>query len=279
MEIINEFARCKVCNGEIDNVNSTFDLVKCQECKFIFSKKKFSTEDFILTYDRLYNAKENLIYKKHSIEEYHQLQKGIIRIGYNRKRIIKSIITKHTQNVLEVGSGIGLIGMYLKRFNNLSYYGLELDEKTHQRALSLGVNSVNGDFSKMETFNEKFDVIMMWEVLEHLQDLQLFFQLAKERLNTKGVFVFSVPNFAKIDNYRNAKDKIYQSGPPVHLNFFTKESLKEVLNWYGFDYVMIKEKKFPYFNFKSLNFYKMFFNSLIGKYNGPTLYVTAKLNK
>ncbi|PXY44094.1 class I SAM-dependent methyltransferase [Flavobacterium hydrophilum] len=279
MELINEFSCCKVCNGRISNVNSTFNLVKCQECKFVFSKKKFSTEDFILTYDRLYNAKENLIYKKHSIEEYNQLKKGIIRIGYNRKRIIKSIITKQTKNVLEVGSGVGLIGMYLKRFYNLSYYGLELDEKTHQRALSLGVNSVNGDFSKMKTFNEKFDVIMMWEVLEHLQDLDLFFQLAKERLNTKGIFVFSVPNFAKIHNYKNVTDQIYQSGPPVHLNFFTEESVKEVLKRYGFDNVVIKEKKFPYFNFKASNFYKMFLKSLIGKYNGPTLYVTAKLNK
>lgn len=279
MELINEFLSCKICNGKIYDINSTFNLVKCQECKFVFSKLKFSTEDFILTYDKLYNAKENIRYKKHSIEEYNQLKNGIIRIGHNRKRIINSIVTNQTKSVLEIGSGVGLIGMYLKRFNDLSYFGLELDEKTHQRALSLGVNSINGDFSKMKTFDEKFDVIMMWEVLEHLQDLELFFQLAKDRLKANGVFVFSVPNFAKINNYKDVRDRIYQSGPPVHLNFFTKESVEEVLKIHGFDNIVVREKKFPYFNFKALNFYKMFLKSLIGKYNGPTLYVTATLNK
>lgn len=277
MKMGNEFTTCKVCNSKIDAVNIKFDLVKCRSCEFVFSKIIFTEDEFIATYDRLYNSKEDLKYNKHTIEEYNKLKDNLIEIGYNRKRIINKIISNTPQNILEIGSGIGLIGMFLKKFSSVTYTGLELDKKTHERALSLGVNSVNGDFSKMKTLEQKFDVIMMWEVLEHLQDLNLFFQLTKERLKPEGLFVFSVPNFDKIKNYSNPGDAIHQSGPPIHLNFFTKNSVKNVLNNFGFEIVNLREKKMPYFNYKDLNFYKMFFKSLLGKYNGPTLYVVAKL--
>ena len=279
MKTANEFTTCKICNGTIDVINLKFNLVKCQSCEFVFSKTIYSEEEFIATYDRLYNTKEDLKYSKHTIEEFTKLKNNIITIGYNRKRIISKVLSNKPQNILEIGSGIGLIGMYLKQFSTVSYVGLELDEKTHERAVSLGVNSINGDFSKMETLNKEFDVIMMWEVLEHLQDLDLFFQLAKERLKSQGVFVFSVPNFDKIGNYANPKDTIFQSGPPIHLNFFTKKSVKNVLGKYGFEVLEVSVKKFPYFNYKTIGFYKMLFKSFLGKYNGPTLYVTAKLNK
>jgi 2-polyprenyl-3-methyl-5-hydroxy-6-metoxy-1,4-benzoquinol methylase len=279
MKITNEFTNCKICNGIIDLINLKFNLVKCQSCEFVFSKTIYSEEEFIATYDRLYNTKEDLKYSKHTIEEFNKLKNSIITIGYNRKRIISKVLSNKPQNILEIGSGIGLIGMYLKQFSTVSYVGLELDKKTHERALSLGVNSVNGDFSMMETLDKEFDVIMMWEVLEHLQDLDLFFQLAKERLKPQGVFIFSVPNFDKIGNYANPKDAIFQSGPPIHLNFFRKKSVKNVLGKYEFEVLDVSVKKFPYFNFKTFGFYKMLFKSFIGKYNGPTLYVTAKLKK
>jgi len=279
MKVENEITTCKVCNSKTDIINSKWNLAKCQSCEFVFSRKIFSNEEFISTYDRLYNSNEDLKYRKHTIEEFNKLKENIIDIGYNRKRFISKIISKTPQNILEIGSGIGLIGMFLKKFSSVFYTGLELDEKTHQRALSLGVNSINGDFSKMKTLEEEFDIIMMWEVLEHLQDLNLFFQLTKERLKSNGFFVFSVPNFNKINNYSDPGDNIFQSGPPIHLNFFTKKSIKKVMENYGFDIVILREKKIPYFNHKDLNFYKMLFKSLIGKYNGSTLYVVAKLKK
>lgn len=279
MNKTNEFTQCKICNSQIYIINERLNLVKCQSCAFVFSKSIFTEKEFVATYDRLYNTKEDLKYSKHTVEEYTKLQNKIINIGYNRKRIISRIISSKPQNILEIGSGIGLIGMYLKKYCNVSYLGLELDKKTHERALSLNVNSMNVDFSFMKTLKEEYDIVMMWEVLEHLQDLDLFFQLVKGRLKDKGMFVFSVPNYDKIGNYKNAEDNIYQSGPPIHLNFFTKKSVVIVLEKYGFEVLDVSVKKFPYFNYKTLGFYIMFLKSLVGLYNGPTLYVIAKLNK
>lgn len=272
-----EFFKCKSCNEDYSIVNEKFNLVKCNVCHFIFSKKQFSIEEFIETYDNLYNSNENPKYKKHSVVEYENLKANHFTIGYNRKMIVDKIIKDGRGAVLEIGSGVGLIGMYLKKFKDINYIGIEIDKKTHEKALSLGINSINGNFSKMSDVEGNFDIIMLWEVLEHIQDISLFFQLAHEKLKTEGLLVFSVPNYNKRLNYPKEKrgDQIYQSAPPIHLNFFTEQSISNVLNTHGFLLKKIRTKKFPYFNPKNKTFYKMLYKAFIGNYQGATIYTIA----
>lgn len=273
------YKECKVCNNQTLKINFKFDLIQCENCKLIFSEKFFTNEEFVKVYDKLYNdLNSKRQYATHSIMEYNQLIKGKVVIGYNRKFIIEKFIKKEGK-VLEIGSGIGLIGMYLKKYKKIKYTGVEIDKDTHEKALELGLNSLNGDFSIMKKLEDKFNYIMLWEVLEHLQDLNLFFDLARKSIVKNGSLIFSVPNYKKRFNYNlksNNKDTIFQSGPPIHLNFFTEESISNILKIYGFEIEYIKVKRFPYLNFKKKIFYVNLLKSLFGKYNGSTIYVSAK---
>lgn len=273
------YKECKVCKSNVTTINNKYNLLQCTNCKLIFSKEIFSKDEFKKVYNELYNDIESKRqYATHSIKEYNELLKGKVSIGYNRKRIIERNIKKKGK-LLEIGSGIGLIGVYLKKYNDIDYLGIEIDKKTHEKALKLGVNSINGDFSIMESLDLGYETVMMWEVLEHLQDLNLFLELVKKNIVKNGSLIFSVPNYNKRLNYNLKgfkKDEIFQSGPPIHLNFFTAESIKNILKLYNFDINFIKEKRFPYVNFKSKTFYFSFFKSLLGVYNGSTLYVSAK---
>ncbi|HEX8017522.1 MAG TPA: class I SAM-dependent methyltransferase [Flavobacterium sp.] len=269
---------CKCCGAEIKDENQKFNLVKCNSCDLVFCRKIYTEKDFESVYNELYNA-TNPKYSKHSVEEFNNLKKQIVNIGYNRKILLSKIIKKHKQKFLEIGSGIGLVGVYLKSFKNIIYQGIEIDKATHEKALELEVNSINGDFSKMNENPEPVDIIMLWEVLEHIQDLKLFFELAKNKLAPKGKLVFSVPNYNKRLNYKiiERDDKIYQSGPPVHLNFFEEKSIKKVLDFNGFKTNEIKIKKIPYLDLRNKNFFNFLFKALIGKYHGSTIYVIAEL--
>lgn len=277
-----KFKRCKICDSKIERINNTYDLVKCENCFLVFSENIYTHQDFIAVYDELYNTLSTRPqYANHSIKEFENLQKGKIAIGLERKKIINKHI-KNFSSVLEVGSGIGLIGMYLKKYKKADYVGLEIDKKTHEKAISLGINSLNGDFSLMKEIDKKFNNIMLWEVLEHLQDLKLFLELCKNRMYEGGNLIFSVPNYNKRLNYQlndDNKDNLYQSLPPVHLNFFTSKSLQKVLTLAGFKINFIKIKKFPYLDLKNPQFYKQSIKSLFNKYHGSTIYVSAKFIK
>ncbi|TRX34853.1 class I SAM-dependent methyltransferase [Flavobacterium sp. ZT3R18] len=273
-----QFNICKVCDARIELINEKFNLGQCSKCKFIFCLTAYSQEQFVTVYDELYN-KEDSKYQRHSIIEFDQIVKEkVIKIGLNRSRLIKkNILNSNCQSVLEIGSGIGLIGAYVRLKNEqIKYTGIELDEEAFRKSQLLQLNTINGDFTEMEKIEGQFDVIMLWEVIEHLQDLKLFLDLAYKKLNNKGKIILSTPNYNKIRNYPNReKDQLFQDEPPIHLNFFTTESIKNIFELYHFTNCKIEIKKFPYVALTKKLFFKNSFKALLNNYQGSTIYLEA----
>ncbi len=275
MEVFNT---CKLCDSNITEINETYNLYQCTSCKIIFCKTKFTQEDFIKTYNALYNEK-NSIYARHSVDEYNKIKKGEkISVGRNRGNLIlKHIFKKKNASVIEIGSGIGLVGYYIQRnCPSAVYEGIEIDKKAFEKSKSLGLDTYHADFSFLEANQKQYDVLMLWEVIEHLQDLKLFLSLAKKSISKGGSIILSTPNYEKIYNYpEREKDSIFQNTPPVHLNFFTKANITNIFQEAGFKNVKVSIKKFPYFEPTNFRFYKNVFKAIIGRYNGPTIYLEA----
>jgi 2-polyprenyl-3-methyl-5-hydroxy-6-metoxy-1,4-benzoquinol methylase len=115
---------------------------------------------------------------------------------------------------------------------------------------------------------------MLWEVIEHLQDLRLFLELAYEKLNKNGKIILSTPNYNKIYNCpKREEDAIFQDQPPIHLNFFTKESITTIFEINHFVKCKATVKKFPYLEIKSKKIYIDFLKSIFNTYNGSTIYL------
>jgi 2-polyprenyl-3-methyl-5-hydroxy-6-metoxy-1,4-benzoquinol methylase len=273
-----KYNKCKICQGEIERINEKFNLGKCSNCNFIFCLTIFSQEQFIKVYDDLYN-KENSEYQRHSKTEFDQIvNEQVLKIGFNRSKLIKRNILKlNCQSVLEIGSGIGLIGAYIRSKNdNIDYIGIELDKEAFHKSQELKLNTINGDFREMDKIDRQFDVIMLWEVIEHLQDLNVFMELAYKKLNVNGRIILSTPNYNKIVNYPiREKDQLFQDEPPVHLNFFTITSIKNVFESFQFQNINVKIKKFPYLELWKKRFYINCFKALFKKYEGSTIYLEA----
>lgn len=276
------FIECKICNGKVQLINRKYNLGKCDQCKFIFCLTAFTQTEFITVYDELYNT-ENSQYQRHSKDEFNKiLSNQPLKVGWNRSRLInKNIVNTRCKSVLEIGSGIGLVGAYiLSKDNKINYTGVELDKEAFEKSQQLKLNTIHGDFKEIEKIDTLFDVIMMWEVIEHLQDLNLFLDLAYKKLNSNGKIILSTPNYNKIYNYpkRNI-DEIFQDQPPIHLNFFTPESIKNVFEFHGFQNCKVRVKKFPYLQINDFQFYCNLIKALLNSYFGTTLYFVATKNK
>ena len=279
---MDSYTQCKICESEINLINEKYNLGQCKNCKIIFCLKIYSQSEFIEVYDKLYNI-DNALYNYHSVVEYNMLLKNKkIKVGFHRSKLIKKhVLNEKCNSVLEIGSGIGLIGSYIRnKDKNIKYIGVEIDKESYKKSQMLKLNTINDDFKGIEKIEETFDVIMLWEVIEHLQDLNLFIKLAYAKLNENGKIILSTPNYDKIQNYPNRlKDVIFQDKPPVHLNFFTKENIVNIFEINKFKNCEVKIKKFPYFNYKMFQFYVDFFNALFGSYKGSTLYFIASKTK
>lgn len=274
-----EYQECKICKGALKPVNATHNLKACNDCKLVFCATVYTQEQFIQVYDELYNQ-QGSVYARHSVDEFERLTEGTpIKVGHNRSRLIrKHILNGRTESVLEIGSGIGLVGAYVRSKNKeIEYLGIEIDTEAFKKSQQLGLNTINGDFTLMETLDRTYDVIMLWEVIEHLQDLKLFLDLSYRRLNKGGVLILSTPNYNKIHNYPNReKDRLFQNEPPIHLNFFTRENIVNCFQLSNFGPCKVTIKKFPYRKFGDKKFYIDFVKGLFGRYHGPTIYFEAR---
>ncbi|MBA4277616.1 class I SAM-dependent methyltransferase [Flavobacterium sp.] len=272
------YNECKICSGVVELINKKYNLGKCSNCKFIFCLTIFQQEEFIKVYDELYNT-ESSQYQRHSKDEFDKIiNNETIKVGWNRSRLIKkNILNSKCKSVLEIGSGIGLVGAYIRSKDSLiEYTGIELDKEAFEKSQLLKLNTILGDFKEMEKMESLFDVIMMWEVVEHLQDLGSFLEFAYKKLNVNGKIILSTPNYDKIYNYpKREKDQIFQDQPPIHLNFFTSESIKNIFEFHQFKDCRVKVKKMPYLQINSLTFYINVLKAVFNSYWGTTLYFEA----
>jgi predicted SAM-dependent methyltransferase len=103
--------------------------------------------------------------------------------------------------------------------------GVEVNKNARALAKKKAV-SLESSIESFET--EKFDVITMWHVLEHISNYKEVLQLCHSLLAEKGVLVIAVPNYKSYDaqyykNFWAAYDV------PRHIWHFSRKSLPMLL--------------------------------------------------
>ncbi len=118
-------------------------------------------------------------------------------------------------------------------------YGCDPAIEAVQYARSQGLNVVQTKMHSVDVFNEqKFDVVLLLNVLEHLSDpVKTVIEIKSKVLRKGGVLVIEVPNDFNILQQcavKVHKIKPWWIAPPAHLNYFSRESLTALLSRNGF---------------------------------------------
>ena len=125
--------------------------------------------------DRLYNwvRKRNYAYKYRLIKQYHP----------------------NMQSVLDYGTATGEFLSYLLD-KTIKVSGVEPNKTARNFANKITKNNVK---NSIDEIGEKYDVITLWHVLEHVKDIDDLIEKLKDRLNIDGILVIAVPNFKSYD--------------------------------------------------------------------------------
>jgi 2-polyprenyl-3-methyl-5-hydroxy-6-metoxy-1,4-benzoquinol methylase len=183
--------------------------------------------------------------------------------------------------LLDLGSGPGTFLIVAHRKFGFQIQGIEPASAAATTANDFGVPTYCGtieEFEKVEP--EKFDAISSFEVLEHLSDPFSVLVAARRLLKPDGVLVLSVPN---LDDPYCLKQHIIPAMPPIHINFFSRSSLKLLLNRAGFELKRSFTLPIPTSSVRNIHGGKGFLlrlpflagRSLVGKADGTTLLVLA----
>lgn len=116
------------------------------------------------------------------------------RLKFIQKNIDK--INNKKLKVLDIGCGNGNISNQLGELGHL-VLGIDISEEAINVAKKKN-KLINVEFKAISaeelTVNEKFDVIVCSEVIEHLNNPELIIQALKKLLSEKGVLIITVPN-------------------------------------------------------------------------------------
>ena len=205
-----------------------FEIVECLDCKLLF------------TTPRPDKSKIGKYYKSENYLSHNEHKKGLVPWIYNQVKKVnirkKFSITAQNRtfkngyrtkpHILDFGCGVGDFLHYAQQ-NGYEIMGCDLSEDA--RLLSsekLGKATATPE----EIFalpDSTFDIITMWHVLEHIDDLKYQIEQLYRLLKDKGRLVVAVPNFMSYDA-QYYKDKWAAYDVPRHLNHFHKESLQNI---------------------------------------------------
>jgi 2-polyprenyl-3-methyl-5-hydroxy-6-metoxy-1,4-benzoquinol methylase len=184
-------------------------------------------------------------------------QKNIKYYSDSRNDIIDFVPT-NVKKMLDIGCGQGLFGVLCKEKTGCIVHGIELVKEigyiAQQHLDKVLVGDANLMLQQLE--GEKYDLITMTDVIEHILYPEDFITELKKYLTNDGKILFSIPNFRYIGNLYEIivkKDfKYRESGilDKTHITFFTEKSFSETLNRLDFD-IIFKQGIHPSNSFKA----------------------------
>ena len=139
--------------------------------------------------------------------------------------------------LFDLGAGWG---HFMLAGKELGYdvYGVEISEQPYLYCvndLKLPVDHI--DFFEMDE-SKKFDIITMWDVLEHIDKADEFLAKCSKLTKPDGYLFLQVP---QIDSYfaKRHKDNWKMMGLD-HVNYFGKQTITKILERNGYEVVKIK---------------------------------------
>lgn len=201
-------------------------VLECNRCSFDFIPWHYRKD---ITYTD---------YKNDAVLE--QIRKGNDWLKIQRHLLRFKLIRRFQKSGSLFDLGVGW-GHFLLAGQQLGYdvYGIEISKNPYiysKEDLGLPVDHV--DFFKMDKPDESFDIITMWDVLEHIDEAGVFVEKCASLLKKDGYLVLQVP---QIDSFiaKRQKEKWNMMGLD-HVNYFSKKTITHLLERKGFEVVKIK---------------------------------------
>ena len=207
-----------------------FQLVRCQQCGLIYLNPRPSRDEISRYYPDDY---EPFIRFRHH-------RSGLLaRWSYTRyldKRCRAVMRWKSSGRLLDVGCATGEFLARMKEYG-WQVQGVELSptaSETARRKYDLDV--FTGDLAQARFPDRHFDVVTLWDVLEHLHDPLAELAEINRILKDDGLLVIELPNTKSFDA---ALFGSYWIGldMPRHLYVFPPSSLETMLKQGGFQIV------------------------------------------
>lgn len=205
-----------------------FDVIECQNCGLYQISPKLNSSEI----EKYYPA--DYICYLEAIEDDHNAFSRLNRRVALDKRCKQ--VTKRARQpgrILDIGcaTGIFLDGMQNRGWDP---YGIEPNQQAADYAKKrFKIEVFNGYLEEANLSDSSFDVITLWDVLEHVQNPNVFFEEILRILKPGGIVIGTLPNATAWERYLFGE---YWVGweIPRHYRSHTPTTIRNFLKQHGF---------------------------------------------
>ena len=251
-----KFRVCPVCGGsenhEIDKFHESYGVAKCNHCASVFVNPCPTLETIEYYYNKcscnemLGNVYRNRVSSKSQI-----ISDRVIYVIDIIKKLLNSNKSNVPIKILEVGCSSGVFLAELKQglalenlLDNCLLCGVDIDKNAIQKSIDSDLNLVAMPVEKFaEKNSDEFDLVIHFELIEHLSDPFQFMVSINKLLKPSGAHHFHTPNALGMDNialdWNSTRLLAHAIFPPMHINAFTTQNIVHFALRTGFNVVSI----------------------------------------
>lgn len=233
-----EKTHCNICqadNYEVLIQDGLSSIVRCRNCRLVYRNPRESKEEYTQVYHSSYYTPLNKeSWYKRKIDFFKRAMQNI------EKR-------KPRGRLLDLGCGFGYF-LDLAKQRGWEVYGVEISPYAGKIATGeLKLNVFQGELNAAHFPDNYFDVITMWNFLDHLHDPGALLKEVRRALKPDGLVAMRMPNMDfqlpgfKLFKAVEIATNIFGIKNPfvVHIYGFSKDTLKTILQRNGFRHVEI----------------------------------------
>lgn len=242
------FNECIVCNSATISstgylVDGSYPLLHCDDCGLSFLD--FGNEQIEKEFDDYWSDRNIKIYSEPSVID--ELKNKYLKY-FNKLENTKN------KKLLDVGSGAGIC-VNTAQVCGFEAMGVEPSPNGVELARkSYSVNIVNGLLSIDDSLPRDFDVLTLWDVIEHVHDPNELISACAAHLSKSGYLILETPDegilirelvrrISKIHKKFELRNNMYYR---AHRYYFNRTAMKELLNRCGFDEVRFYKERSMY---------------------------------
>jgi 2-polyprenyl-3-methyl-5-hydroxy-6-metoxy-1,4-benzoquinol methylase len=225
-------ARCCACQSTAA-APAYAGLIRCKDCGHTWADIDLPEDQLHRLYGRRYFHGQE--YSDYTIER-PQLEKNFAR----RMEVLTGFIdpSRH-RRLFELGCAYGFfLNMVRHRFDTVE--GVDISEDAVRFAKDdLGLPVVQGDLLRTNLGDRHYDVVCMWDVIEHLQRPDAHLEILSRHIGPGGLIALTTGDISSL-NARLKRARWRLIHPPTHVHYFTRRSIARMLARFGFDVVCLQ---------------------------------------
>ena len=228
----------ELMNSEKELYKNLKLFLECKDftvSKTVFNIQKNEEFDLLVTtpvpenLGDFYESEDYISHTDSTKSLFDKVYQFVKNIALKRKLNLINSFHTNTKSILDVGAGTGDFLQTCKN-NSWKVFGTEPNQGARNLALQKGIELYE---NLSDLSNQKFDVITLWHVLEHVDNLFEVIEQLHNLLHENGRLVIAVPNHKSYDaNYYKEFWAAYDV--PRHLWHFSQNSISKLFSEFNF---------------------------------------------